>query len=813
MASLFPKPPKSPKPPTDKALRRWVSTDSLHSSRYAWPFLAKPRSTSNLHAIQTLKLVDKPTAVDAATGEHAATPPPTPTRRTPHKKFIRPSQPFYHRVNEYVGRFKGLVKLEQQASEHKFNNRMHEWPLDKLKQEGYVITDLSACHARRKWGKPSAIFQLNPGHLLPSHRFRKGETVTLSELSELSEVDANANANASDVPRKWSGTVDSVSPTHIQLLFDRRVPITADARYRIDMALADVLYKRSLEALESLCLDPVEQAKVSDSALKGTHLCDVILNTGNSANTTNTNYQGIFANDCWMRSWALRYSRADPLAIEGDPELSLNARQIQAVALMIGNRASLIQGPPGTGKTATISHSIALMKQHFHIPHPILIAAYTNVATDNIASILSAAGMKITRLGHVSRVAPELHTHTLAAQVEAHPRYTHVKHARYRSEGLFRRAASTNSTANATSSLMKEQLYEEARQQRRTAGRIVREMQQDIIRNADVVCATCIGGNARELSSVDFPIVFIDEASQATEPTTLIPLMKGCSHMSIIGDHKQLAPIITSEEASRQGLSVSLFERLIETSSVPSVMLDVQYRMHPDLSSIPNTIFYDSQLVDGCMRRSVDASNGGSSGHLLPAYTPPRSAYLRDGAALAFVNHEHTETRDGESTLNEGEAGVIMGLVTDLFKQNMDIRGCDIGIVSPYVAQTLELLHLLNRDAHWRRQFEGVLGAQRLHELADIEVKTVDGFEGREKQVIILSLTRSNERGFIGFLDDPRRANVGLTRAKRCLMVAGNASTLVKGVVGAGRESALWRDLIGLCRSKGAYVEYDECRV
>lgn len=423
------------KPPTDKALRRWVSTDSLHSSRYAWPFLAKPKSSSNLHAIQTLKL-----------GIGEPVPPPEPKneakleptiRRIPHKKFIRPGQPLYKPVSEYVQRFKGLVKLEQQASEQRFNTRMMEWPLDKLKQEGYVITDLGGYHARKRWGKPSAIFQLQPGQHLPSHRFRKGETIKLSSMD--------------NETRKWSGTVDSVTPTQIQLLFDRRVPIRTDERYRIDIALADISYKRSLEALESLCLDPVEQAETPGNALKGTHLRDILIDGS-------TNYDGIFANDCWIRSWASRYSKPDPITVEGDPDLKLNPRQLQAVALMIGNRASLIQGPPGTGKTATISNSIKLMKvrrhpakslelsitntpqKYFKIPHPILIAAYTNVATDNIASILSKADLKITRLGHISRVAPELHNETLVAQVEAHPRYTEVMHARIKSEGLFRRA-------------------------------------------------------------------------------------------------------------------------------------------------------------------------------------------------------------------------------------------------------------------------------------------------------------------------------------------------------------------------------------
>ncbi|TIB78467.1 P-loop containing nucleoside triphosphate hydrolase protein [Wallemia mellicola] len=758
------------KPPTDKALRRWVSTDTLHSARYSWPFLAKPKSSSNLHAIQTLKLGSRDSVHQESTVDNKQTIAST-SRRNPRKKFIKPGQALYKPVNDYVKKFTDLVKLEQQASEIKWNTRLLEWPIERLKQEGYCITDLSGYYTKRMFGKHSAIFQLQPGEQLPSHRFRKGDIVKLSLMNNETE--------------KWSATIESSSSTQLQLLFERKVPINTEDRFRIDYTLNDVSYRRSLDALECLHLDPVEQASSSDNALKGTHLRDLLIEGS-------TNYDGIFANDCWIRSWASRYSKPNPIRVEGDPILNLNPRQVQAVALMIGNRASLIQGPPGTGKTATISNSINLMKKYFKIPHPILIAAHTNVATDNIASILSKTDLKITRLGHISRIAPELHKDTLVAQVEAHPQYREVKHARIKSEGLFKKAYSMTG-------LLREQLNEEARKQRREATRITKEIQDKIIKSADVVCATCLGGNPRDLTGIDFPIVFIDEGSQATEPTTLIPLMKGCSHMSIIGDHKQLAPIITSEEASRQGLSMSLFERLIETSDVPSVMLDVQYRMHPDLSEIPNNIFYNSQLIDGC--RS-------SNGTLLSGYTPPHSSFTRKDSALAFVNHDHSETKDGESTMNEGEAQVIMTIIADLFEKNEDLKGTDIGIVSPYIAQTIELLRLINRDYYWRRRFADILGPQRVHELRQIEVKTVDGFEGREKQVIILSLTRSNEMGSIGFLDDPRRANVGLTRAKRCLMVVGNARTLEKGVVNMSKETQLWKELISLCKSKSAYVEH-----
>lgn len=277
--------------------------------------------------------------------------------------------------------------------------------------------------------------------------------------------------------------------------------------------------------------------------------------------------------------------------------------------------------------------------------------------------------------------------------------------------------------------------------------------------------------------------------------------MKGSSHLSIIGDHKQLAPIITSEEAHKKGLGVSLFERLIEHSNVPSIMLDIQYRMHPELSDIPNTIFYNSQLVDGS--RNPDGS-------LLESYSPPLTSFTKPSSALSFINHEYTESKEGESTFNEGECQVILSLILDLLACNPQLKGNEIGIISPYIAQTIELLRLLNRDAEWSQQFIQKLGQERLKDLSEIEVKTVDGFEGREKSVIILSLTRSNEGGFIGFLDDPRRANVGLTRAKRCLLVVGNSQTLEKGVITPNRISDLWSKLIKLCKSKKAFAEYSD---
>lgn len=265
----------------------------------------------------------------------------------------------------------------------------------------------------------------------------------------------------------------------------------------------------------------------------------------------------------------------------------------------------------------------------------------------------------------------------------------------------------------------------------------------------------------------------------STEPASLIPLMRGVSRTSSLLYFR--SPVITSREAQLNGLGISLFERLTEEGVVPSIMLDVQYRMHPSISRFPSLEFYDFALQDG----TVD-----SSGNIHPMLLPPLSSHLEQNIltghrpSVVFIDHGGAETLKDRSRVNWNEAHIVCSIVEDILSKNL--LGANIGVIAPYAAQISLLYRLLNTDSKYRKRFESTLGDHRMMQLSGIEVKTVDGFEGREKDVIIFSTVRNNTSGYIGFLADRRRLNVGLTRAKRGLFVVGSISTLKAGKMAKG---------------------------
>ncbi|KAF5352943.1 hypothetical protein D9758_007897 [Tetrapyrgos nigripes] len=535
---------------------------------------------------------------------------------------------------------------------------------------------------------------------------------------------------------------------------------------------------------------------------------------------------GAFQDDMLIQSWARRYSSPTPLVVEGDPPLEgLNESQRRAIAMMIRERLSLVQGPPGTGKTRTIIETIKMLKVHFRVPHPILVCTYTNVAVDNLVEGLANTELKPLRATSAGKIKPSLAQYTLEYQVDHHPLQVDykalaerkervmndLKNLRERAENLMKKEREGALTSRETKmkEAMEVDVVKKERQldvlKRRMYG-LEQRMIQDCLDRSDVICTTCITSASKALQLIDFPVVFLDEASMSTEPASLIPLMKGSQHVALIGDHKQLPPVITSPEAQSMGLGISLFERLTEEGEIPSIMLNIQYRMHPAISHFPSLEFYNHSLLDGTVDRS---------GYVSPRLIPPNisAALLPPGVStqsndinsdfrqniqtsnrppVIFLDHTGVESLKSRSRVNHNEAKIIASVVEDLLLNNDTLRGQDIGIIAPYVAQVSLLTRLFNTDAKYRERFQSVLGDHRAMQLANIEIKTVDGFEGREKEVIIFSTVRNNANGHIGFLADRRRLNVGLTRAKRGLFVVGSLSTLKQSKVsGGGEEGAL----------------------
>ncbi|KAF5225373.1 regulator of nonsense transcripts 1 [Trypanosoma cruzi] len=414
---------------------------------------------------------------------------------------------------------------------------------------------------------------------------------------------------------------------------------------------------------------------------------------------------------------------------------NLNSSQDTAVRTALRNPLTLIQGPPGTGKTST---SVAIVLEvNRRIRSQILVCAPSNVAVDQLAERISAAGLKTVRLhAHYRELVPSSVKHLgLDSQVEE-----------------FIASSSGNRRLR---QLLELKLAGEVldEQEQKIYNDSVRDIEEALLGGADVICCTCIGAADRRLGKMRFQYVLIDEATQGTEPETLVPLVRGAKQVFLVGDHCQLRPLVFSLPAERAGLRRSLFERLLMTGH-RAVRLDVQYRMHPALSLFPSDQFYEGTLQNGLTEEQRDASR------VFPWPDPTRPIF--------FYNTTGSEelSANGSSYLNRAEAALTERIITKLIRDGK-VKPDDIGVITPYGGQCRYVMNYLVRCGPLpRTAYERV------------EVSSVDAFQGREKEFIILSCVRSNHRQGIGFVVDWRRLNVSITRAKRGLIIMGNVQLL-----------------------------------
>jgi len=435
---------------------------------------------------------------------------------------------------------------------------------------------------------------------------------------------------------------------------------------------------------------------------------------------------------------------------ENLPEL--NHSQVSAVKSVLQRPLSLIQGPPGTGKTvtsATIVYHLAKMN-----PGQVLVCAPSNVAVDQLTEKIHQTGLKVVRMTAKSREALESPVSflTLHEQVQNNDTNTEL-------QKLIR---------------LKNELGELSSQDEKKYKSLKRTCEREILQNADVICCTCVGAGDPRLANFKFKTVLIDEATQACEPECLIPLVMGCKQAVLVGDHKQLGPVILSKKAERAGLSQSLFERLVILGIRP-IRLQVQYRMHPCLSEFPSNMFYEGSLQNGVtiherLRKEID----------FPWPVPETPMFFHS----SFGQEEISSS--GTSYLNRTEAANCEKIVTRLVKSG--VMPQQIGIITPYEGQRSFVVSYM--------QYNGSLKKDLYKE---IEVASVDAFQGREKDYIILSCVRSNEHQGIGFLNDPRRLNVALTRAKYGICILGNPKVLSK--------HPLWYQFLSHYKERNVLVE------
>jgi hypothetical protein len=314
-------------------------------------------------------------------------------------------------------------------------------------------------------------------------------------------------------------------------------------------------------------------------------------------------------------------------------------------------------------------------------------------------------------------------------------------------------------------------------------------MTTDIVAKARVICTTCIGAGDPILTGQYFPLVVIDESTQAIEPAILVPMTKGAQQVIFLGDHYQLPPTVKSTKAEQ--LKDSLFHRLVKEGNIKPFVLNSQYRMHPLISEFPSAHFYHGQIKD-----AISASK-----RPLPKGFP-----WKDNKPLILLHVNGKEiTSEAGSRCNPVEASIVLSIVRD-FLSEQEITKSDIGIVTPYAGQVNHLTLLLNKDPLFTTATERDVmdeGEDARTQLSGgLNVASVDGFQGREKEVIVFSSVRSNTTGSVGFLSDWRRLNVAITRARRGLIVIGDINTLC--------NDYHWHAWLTWMGSHGLIVDYND---
>ena len=518
------------------------------------------------------------------------------------------------------------------------------------------------------------------------------------------------------------GTVTEKRPNSISVAFDRKLPEDVfNSKIRMDLIVNDVTFARMENNLKNLN----EQGK---SVIK--LICQDI-RYGYSKKDVDLNYKNI----------------------------RLNPSQKESIIQSLYTKDFfLIHGPFGTGKTETL---IELIYQEVKKDNKVLVTAESNIAVDNIVERLSKINdLNIVRFGHPQKVSKDIESQTLMSKLENHDLYSKIERFNKEVERLSNELDKIKSKSKNRKNFLRKEIRKYNGYIRKTEKIIM----EDIIKESQVILTTNSSAARDELSDIEFGVAIIDEASQTTIPSILIPIAK-TKRFILAGDHNQLPPVVSSDSAKE--LKETLFEKFIKKYPSKKQLLNVQYRMNEKLMKFPNSEFYNGELI--CDEKVKDSS------------IDIVREDLDIDSPLVFIdtsNHpkrQETKLIYSKSYNNMLEAKLALKIVNDYLDLGFDEE--DIGVISPYSDQ----VNMISNET-------------------DVEVKTVDGFQGGEKEIIIISTVRSNEKGKLGFLEDLRRLNVAITRAMKKLIIIGDIETL--------NHNDTYKRLIEDCRSENTVIEF-----
>ncbi|MBM4379646.1 MAG: AAA family ATPase [Deltaproteobacteria bacterium] len=598
---------------------------------------------------------------------------------------------------EHLGR---LLNLERQEEKDRLGAERKALSLQERQARGLTLLDVEA---------KEEDLGLGGRVLVTLERADRARLPVKLWSGDLVEV----RPRKAEVSEPARAVVSRGTPTTVQLAFDRAPPPwVSDGRLVLDIVPNDVSFERARTALRRMA--------ARDKGVER-HCREVLL--GNTPP---------------------RFEREAPWT----PSRTLNPEQQAAVSRALSARDFLlVHGPPGTGK----SHVLAeVAVQAARTGARILCTAASNAAVDHLLELCLDAGLSCVRVGHPARISPRLQEHSLDALVEAHPDrvlsrelfdegfallgYARRQRTQGRSRERFQNAREGKAEAY--------KLFDEARA-------LERKAVDAVLSRAQVVCATCTALEGSTVSSLQFDLCLFDEATQATEPVSLIPWLRS-ERVVMAGDPFQLPPTVLSERAAKEGLSRSLFERLLQDHGDPvKQLLREQHRMSEALMAFTSATTYGGEL-----RAHPAVAQRTLAEVLRPGVDVEAPPFLFLDTAGKGLDEETEE--NGESLLNRGEAELLVARARVLLEAGLPPEG--LALITPYAAQARLLRELLPDPA--------------------VEVDTVDAFQGREKDAVLLSFVRSNGGQQLGFLKDLRRLNVALTRPRRHLFAVGDSATL-----------------------------------